>query len=112
MARTTSVSALKVYRLQLQGRRHFVHEHPEKSKAWEMPEITEFMAHAEFGSVVFHMFAFGMTSIDEQGEAPVKKGTGLMSSSGEILKRVDRKCSNGDGGTPVIPMSTFVELFN
>ena len=57
------------------------------------------MAHAEVGSVVLHMFAFGMTSTDEQGEAPVKKGTRLMSSSGEFLKRVDRKCSNGGGGT-------------
>ena len=46
---------------------------PEKSKAWEMPEITELMAHAEVGSVVLHMCAFGMTSTDEQGEAPVKK---------------------------------------
>ena len=65
-----------------------------------MPEITELMAHAEVGSVVLHMCTFGMTSTDEQGEAPVKKGTRLMSSSGEILKRVDRKCSNGSGGTP------------
>ena len=62
--------------------------------------ITELMAHAEVGSVVLHMCAFGMTSTDEQGEAPVKKGTRLMSSSGEILKRVDRKWSNGSGGTP------------
>jgi hypothetical protein len=65
-----------------------------------MPEITELMAHAEVGSVVLHICAFGMTSADEHGEAPVKKGTRLMSSSGEILKRVDRKCSNGSGGTP------------
>ena len=57
------------------------------------------MAHAEVGSVVLHMCAFGMTSTDEQSEAPLKKGTRLMSSSGEILKRVDRKCSNESGGT-------------
>ena len=76
-----------------------MHEHPEKSKAWEMPEITELMAHAEVGSVVLDMCAFGMTSTDEQGEAPVKKGTRLMSSSDEVLKRFDRKCSNGGNGT-------------
>ena len=46
------------------------------------------------------MCAFGMTSTDDQGEAPVRKGTRLMSSSGEILKRVDRKCSNGTSDTP------------
>ena len=60
---------IEVYRLQLQGRRHFVHEHPEKSKAWDMPEIIELMAHSEVGSVVLHMCAFGMASTDEQGEA-------------------------------------------
>ena len=54
---------------------------------------------AEVGSVVLHMCAFGITSTDEQGEAPVKKGTRLMSSSDEVLKRVDRKCSNGGNGT-------------
>ena len=53
---------IEVYRLQLQGRRHFVHKHPEKLKAWEMPEITELLAHNEVGSVVLHMCAFGMTS--------------------------------------------------
>ena len=66
---------IEVYRLQFQGRRLVVHEHPEKSRAWEMPEITELMDHTEVGSVVLHMCAFGMTSVDEQGEAPVKKGT-------------------------------------
>ena len=37
------------------GTTDFVHEHPEKSEAWDMPEITELMAHAEVGSVVLHM---------------------------------------------------------
>ena len=95
---------IEIYRLQFQGRRHFLHEHPEKSKAWEMPEIAELMTHPELGPVVLHMCAFGMTPIDEQGEAPVKKGTRLMSSSGDILKRVDRKCSNGTSDTHPIDM--------
>ena len=30
---------IEVYRLQFQGRRHFVHEHLEKSKAWDMNGI-------------------------------------------------------------------------
>ena len=56
---------IEVYRLQLQGRRHFVREHPENSRAWEMPEITELMTHPEVESVVLHMCAFGMTSADK-----------------------------------------------
>ncbi len=83
---------IEVYRIQLEGRRHCVHEHPEKSKAWEMPELTELMMHPEIGSVVLHMCAFDMVAEDEKGEAPVRKGTRLMSSSGEDFKRVDRRC--------------------
>ena len=59
-----------------------------------MPELTELMLHPEIGSVVLHMRAFGMVAEDEKGEAPARKGTRLMSSSGEVLKRVGRRCSD------------------
>ena len=88
---------IEIYRIQLEGRRHFVHERPEKSRAWEMHELTELMMHPEIGSVVLHMCAFGMVAKDEKGEAPVRKGTRLMSLSGEVLKPVDRRCSNESG---------------
>ena len=91
---------IEIYRIQLEGRQHFVHEHPEKSKAWEMPELNELMMHPEIGSVVLHMCVFGMVAGDEKGDDPVKKGTCLMSSLGEALKRVDRRCSNEIGQDP------------
>ena len=71
----------EIYREQLKGHRHFVHEHPERSRAWNMKEMQELLMLPEVGSVVMHMCAFGMTSRDEKGEAPVKKGTRVMSSS-------------------------------
>ena len=71
-----------------------MHEHPENSKAWDMPEITELLMMPEVGSTVLHMCAFGMTSSDKDGEAPVKKGTRIISSSEEVLKRISRRCSN------------------
>ena len=74
---------IEVYRIQLEGRRRFVREHPETSRAWEMPELTELMMQPEIGSVVLHICAFGMVAQDEKGKAPVRKGTRLMSSSGE-----------------------------
>ena len=30
---------LEIYGMQIAGKRHFVHEHPDKSRAWKMPEI-------------------------------------------------------------------------
>ena len=91
---------IEMYRIQLERRRHFVHEHPEKSRAWDMPELTELMMHPEIGSVVLHMCAFGMVAEGEKGEAPAKKGTRLMCSSGELRKRVDRRCANEIGQDP------------
>ena len=87
---------VEIYKMQIQAKRHFVHEHPEKSKAWQMPEIMDLMLKQEVDSVVLHMCAFGMTAKDDQGKGLVKKATRIMSSSAEILKRVNKKCTNAD----------------
>ena len=83
-----------IYRVQLRAGRHFVHEHPEGSRAWSMAELQEIMMHPRVGSTVLHMCSFGMVAEDEKGVAPVKKGTRVMSSSTEVLKRVARRCEN------------------
>ena len=85
---------LELYTMQLRGRRHFVHEHPERSKAWEMPEMIAFLLRPEVGSAVLHMCAFGMMSRDEIGESPVHKATRVMSSAEEVIKRVEKRCTN------------------
>ena len=38
------------------------------------------------------MCAFGMKSVDEQGEAPVLKPTGFMTNSMEVAKALDKRC--------------------
>lgn len=86
-----------IYLDQIKNHRHFVHEHPEGSKAWSMPEMVDLLSRPEVGATVFHMCAFGMTGRDEKGEAPVKKGTRVVSSSEEVLKRISRRCSNEIG---------------
>ena len=78
----------------LEGRRHFIHEQPEKSK------LIELLMHPEIGSVVLHMCAVGRVAEDEKGEALVKNGNRLMSSWGEVLKCVDRRCLNEVGQDP------------
>ena len=65
-----------------------------------MPELTELMMHPELGSVVLHMCAFSMLAEDEKREARRRKGTRLMSSSGEVLKRFARRWSNEVGQDP------------
>ena len=41
-----------------------------------------------------HMRAYGMTAEDEQGEGLIKNGARITSSSEEVLKRIERRCSN------------------
>jgi hypothetical protein len=83
---------LEIYAMQRSARRHFIHEHPERSKAWDMPEVKQFVLRPEVDAVTIHMCAFGMAAVDEIGEAPVQKATRIMSSSEEVLKRIDRQC--------------------
>ena len=89
---------LEIYAMQLNGKRHFVHEHPERSRAWDMPEVVDFLLRPNVDSTVLHMCAFGMTAKDEQGEGLVQKATRVMSSSDEVIKQVTLQCSNRGGG--------------
>jgi hypothetical protein len=89
---------LEIYAMQLRARRHFVHEHPDKSRAWHMPEVMQFLLRPEVGAVTLHMCAFGMKGKDELGEDLVQKATRIMSSSEEVLKQVNLQCTNRGGG--------------
>ena len=86
-----------MYQERLRNHRHFVHEHPAKSKAWQMPEMKALMMRPEVGLVVMDMCAFGMTGSDDKGVAPVKKSTRIMGSSQEVLRRLDRRCASTGG---------------
>ena len=85
---------IEVYRMQLAAKRHFVHEHPESSTSWSMPEMMELMAHPAVDMKTVHMCAYGMKAVDEQGEGLVKKPTRVASSSPEVLRRIEARCSN------------------
>ena len=84
--------------MQLAGKRHFVHEHPEGSTAFAMPEFVEFLARPEVGMTTLHMCAYGMEAADENGKGLVKKPTRIVSSSAEVLSRVEARCTNEQGG--------------
>ena len=82
----------EIYARQPKGKRHFMHEHPERSKAWLMPEVVQFLLRPEVDATVINMCAFGMAGVDGRGEAPVQKATRIATSLEEILKRISRTC--------------------
>lgn len=80
------------------AKRHLLHEHPERATSRPMPEVLQFLCRPEVGAVTCHMCAFGMTSTDRYGEDLVHKATRLMSSLEELLKRMNTRCSDEEGG--------------
>ena len=55
---------LKIYGMQLAAKRHFIHEDPEKSKAWQLPKMLQFLAKPEVNAVTIHMCTYGMKAKD------------------------------------------------
>ena len=53
----------EIYQIQIKAKRHFAHEHPKCLRAWEMPEVVEFLFRPEVDSTVLHICVFGMTAI-------------------------------------------------
>ena len=86
---------LELYGIQARAGRHFAHEHPAGSTAWDMPEMMEFILRYGANTVTTNMCSFGMTASDERGVGLVCKPTKIMSSSEEILKRIWKPCTGG-----------------
>ena len=55
---------LDIYGMQLAAKRHFMHEHPERSKVWDMSVAKHLLLRPEINAVVIHTCACGMTGID------------------------------------------------
>jgi hypothetical protein len=84
--------AMEIYELQLQGGRHFLHEHPASASSWTEPRMKALRRRRGVGEVVAHMCQFGMRPRSSCGSAFVLKPTRFLSSSPEILQRLARRC--------------------
>ncbi len=87
----------ELYRMQMSEHRYFLHEHPCTATSWRMPEIVKLMGEFEVDTEICDMCAYGMKITDQHGEALAEKKTRVMSNSAEVLKRLNKKCSNRNG---------------
>ena len=88
------IFVLKLYRIQDEEGRYYLHEHPAGAKSWKMPEVQKFMADTDAMTVTAHQCELGLRSRDRFGEAPAKKPTTFMSNSILICERLDVQCTN------------------
>ena len=85
--------AVEVYRMQLAGGRHFLHEHPLGAESWKEPFVEKLMGDSRVGSVIADQCRFGLRIDGPRGEPTLaKKPTRFMSSAPAILESLDRRC--------------------
>ena len=85
----------KLYRIQIDQGRYFLHEHPDGAGSWKNPYILDLWNHESVERVTGDQCQYGQH--DGKGN-PVKKPTGWLSNSKHVLRALGRRCS-GTGGS-------------
>ena len=85
---------VELYKIQLKGKRHFLHEHPNGATSWMMDEVKELAEMPGVLTTVCDMCAYGLKTRDEKGEALVEKRTKFLTSSPEVCRRISSQCTN------------------
>ena len=83
-----------LYKIQLDGGRHFLHEHPETATSWNDPSMNKLLKEKRVSTTVSDQCEYGLLTPGPEG-APIaaKKPTKWMSSSPHMLKRLSKRCS-------------------
>ena len=85
---------MKIADMQANDGRKFVFEHPVGASSWGLETVRRVASIPDVYSVDFDFCELGMTSVDEQGEAPAKKRTRILTNSQEIAQSISRaQCS-------------------
>ena len=84
--------ATKLYPIQRDDGRFFLHEHLASASSWRLPEMQSLTSDLGIKKVNAHMCRFKMMSEDEQGKGLVKKPTGFLTNSEYMRRALDKQC--------------------
>ena len=87
--------AVKLYRLQAEAGRLFLHEHPNSASIWKLQEVMTRMSDLGTTKSVAHLCRYGMTSKDGEGVGCVKKPTGSLTNSIHLKDQLQKTCMGG-----------------
>ena len=82
---------MELYRIQIRGKRFFLHEHPHNATSWKMKEVIQVMAEVDVEVTECDMCAYGLVVKEGDEEVIARKRTKLMSNSPEVIKRCSRR---------------------
>jgi len=84
----------ELYKIQMDGGRYFLHENPDGARSWSRRPMTEIVQDARVQRITGDQCQYGQESF--KGD-PVKKPTGWLSNSPEILKKLEKRCRGRRG---------------
>ena len=86
---------MKIYKMQLQEKRLFLHEHPSEASSWYMTEVQEVKVMEGVSVAIADQCMYGLKtwSTDKRkADTPARKRTKFMSNSTCILNELNRTC--------------------
>lgn len=89
--------ATTLYKLQIQGGRHLLHEHPQSASSWEETRIREALNMKNVSRVVAGQCQHGLKSSGPDGPGPARKTTGFTTNPPCIALQFQRRCPNSQG---------------
>ena len=79
----------ELYQLQVDAKRYFLHEHPAGATSWQLGCVHKILSHDQVERVNGDQCQYGQT--DASG-TPIRKATGWMSNSDEVLRALSARC--------------------
>ena len=93
----------KLYQIQLDENRFFLHEHPASAKSWQEHCVTQISDRSDVGLIVGHQCQYGLETPDLDGRpTPALKPTRWMSNSQCMLNRLGARCPGDHIHQPLV----------
>ena len=89
--------AMKLYKLQAQEGRYFLHEHPESASSWQEKCVRDILKMKGVERVVGDQCRYGLVSKGREGYGPARKTIAFMTSPPCIASQLQRRCPNRGG---------------
>ena len=86
--------SMRLYMMQIEAGRFFVHEHPHDAASWSGEVVMKVASIPGAETAVVDMCAYGMRVDTGPVQGPARKRTRIMSNSHEVIKRIARTCPN------------------
>ena len=86
--------ATKLYKIQAQEGRYFLHEHLESVSSWQERCVQEVLNIKGVKKVMGDQCRYGLTAKGNNGPGPARKATGFMTNSPCIALQLKRRCPN------------------